>query len=183
MSIRIAAQVDSRIDDTLNRVVASPVIALWSQVRKAHRRSVRCGHVGNPRRGYPSPVRTGRHVHHPNRRASGSRRCHALQFEQIGEQDDRLAVRTTASKPDRACVQIAVSATALAEETLATPRTLVHGMRHQQPPTLEFPAQQGRIDGAVQRSSAQTIGQLLACRCAVDRATARWRATARRAGT
>jgi transposase len=40
---------------------------LWSQVRKAHRRSVQCGHVGNPRRGYPSPVRTGRHVHHPVR--------------------------------------------------------------------------------------------------------------------
>ena len=28
-------------------------------------------------------MRTGRHVHHPNRRASGSRRCQALQFDQI----------------------------------------------------------------------------------------------------
>ncbi len=63
--IRKSAQVDSRIDDTLGRVVASPVIALWSQVRKARRRSDWCGHVGNPRRGSPSPVRTGRHVHHP----------------------------------------------------------------------------------------------------------------------
>src|SRR5579859_2132543 len=143
------------MDDTLNRVVASPVIALWSQVRKARRRSVRCGHVGTPAGGYPSPVRTGRHVHHANRRASGSRRCHALQFEQIGEQDNRLAVRTTASKSDRACVQITVAATALAEETLATPRTLVHGMRHQQTPTLELLAHERRIDGAVQRSLAQ----------------------------
>jgi hypothetical protein len=70
--------------------------------------------------------------------ASGSRRCHALQLEQIGKQDDRLAIRTTTSKSDRACVHIAVSATALTEDTLATPRTLVHSMRDQQPPTLEL---------------------------------------------
>src|SRR5437870_5423179 len=68
------------------------------------------------------------------------------------------------------------------EEAVAAPRTLVDGVRHQQPLALEFSAQDGRIDGAVQRSPAQTIRQLLACRFARDGAGARWRATARRAG-
>jgi hypothetical protein len=96
------------------------------------------------------------------RRASGSRRCHPLQFEQIGEQDDRVADRTTASESYRASVQMTLRAAALANETLATARTLVDRVRHQQPPTLEFLAQERRIDGAVQRSLAQTIRHLLA---------------------
>jgi hypothetical protein len=137
---------------------------------------------GTPRRGLSKPCANRASCPSPNRRASGSRRCHGLQFEQIGEQDDRLAVRTTASKADRACVQIAVSATTLADDARATPRTLVDGMRHERPPPLEFLAQDVRIDGAGQRSPAQTIRQLLACRCAVNGAGARWRATARRAG-
>lgn len=46
--ISLSDQVDSRINVTLDRIVASPIISPWSQVRRARRRSVRCGHVGNP---------------------------------------------------------------------------------------------------------------------------------------
>ena len=102
------------------------------------------GHVGNPRGVVQALCEQGV-MSLPFARLLDQRWGRNLRSEQIGEQDDGVAVRTTASESDRARIQIAVFATALAEEVLATPRTLVNGMRHQQPLALELLAEDDRI--------------------------------------
>src|SRR6266568_9594213 len=114
--------------------------------------------------------------------SGGSRWSHRFLSEQIGEQDDGFAVRTAASESHRASVQMAVRAAPLAKEALATTRTFVDGVRHEQSLALELLAEDDQID-AGQRLVAQPIGQLFTSCSAVERASARWRATTDRAGS
>src|SRR6266567_2739804 len=73
--------------------------------------------------------------------SGGSRWSHRFLSEQIGEQDDSFAVRTAASESHRASVQMAVRAAPLAKEALATTRTFVDGVRHEQSLALELLAE------------------------------------------
>src|SRR6266567_2367138 len=91
--------------------------------------------------------------------SGGSRWSHRFLSEQIGEQDDSFAVRTAASESHRASVQMAVRAAPLAKEALATTRTFVDGVRHEQSLALELLAEDDQIDGG-QRLVTQPIGQL-----------------------
>ena len=93
-----ASQVDSRVNVTRDEAVA-PVIALWSQVRKARRRSARCGHVGNPAGVVQALCEQCVMSITPGDEPMDSRRCHYVRFEQIAEQNHGVAVRTTSSQP------------------------------------------------------------------------------------
>src|ERR1700694_667538 len=93
-------------------------------------------------------------------RGVGSRWCHHLQSEQLGEQDDGFAVRAAASQPYRASIQMTVRAATLAKEALATARTLVDRVRHEHSLALELLAEDDRIQGG-QRLVTQSIGELL----------------------
>src|SRR6266567_1104409 len=84
--------------------------------------------------------------------SGGSRWNHRFLSEQIGEQDDSFAVRTAASESHRASVQVAVRAAPLAKEALATTRTFVDGVRHEQSLALELLAEDDQIDaGALEQ--------------------------------
>jgi hypothetical protein len=114
-------------------------------------------------------------------RGLGSRWCCHLLSEQIGEEDYPVAVRTATSQSYRASVQIAVRAAALAKEALATTRTFVDRVGHQEPLAVELLTEDDRIHRGL-RLVAQPIGELLAGRLAIDGAAARWRTATHRAG-
>jgi len=86
-----------------------------------------------------------RHVHHPGERPTDSRRYLDLQFEQIAEQDDSVAVRTTAAQPERTRKKVTVWATALAKKPLATTAAFVDCVSDQQALVLELRAKNSQI--------------------------------------
>jgi hypothetical protein len=91
-----------------------------------------------------------RHVHHPGERPTDSRRGLNLQFEQIAEQDDGVAVWTTAAEPERTRKEVTVWATALAKKPLATTATFVDCVRDQQALVLELPAENSQVRRGLQ---------------------------------
>src|SRR5258708_7834126 len=104
------------------------------------------GHVGNPR-GVVQAVCEHGVMSLPFSRASRSGWCLHLQYEQIGEQDYGLAFRTVTSQSHRASEQAAFGAASLAEGLLATTRTLIDRVGHEQPLALELLAEDDRIQG------------------------------------
>ena len=102
-----------------------------------------------------------RHVHHPGERPTDSRRYLDLQFEQIAEQDDSVAVRTTAAQPERTRKKVTVWATALAKKPLTTTAAFVDCVSDQQALVLELRAKNSQIRRGL-RPVTQPIGALLA---------------------
>ena len=82
-----------------------------------------------------------------------------------------IAVLALTAQTQSSAVQLTRWTPPLAEVALVAPRTFVHRVRHEQPLTLELLAKDDRIH-AGQLLVTQPIGELLAGRLAIDRATA-----------
>ncbi len=94
------------------------------------------------------------------------RRNHLLS-EKIDQQEWRIAFGAVAAQPDRPAKEVAVRATPLADETFTAAGALIHRVRNDRAPLLEFlaqPLQVGRTRLTPQAERALLMGaRAIAC--------------------